>query len=291
MPLRGRLPQFRSGTNDSDRRNPRPGDDLGRAKLAFVPHLAIWDSRWTASITKFVEAGGTLIVGARTGTRDEHNHVLTSPAPGPLAELCGVRVGEFGRIPAVGASSILAGSVFQVETTATGRVAESARRKHSVDLGSGEPVEAGHVYELLEPADGTNVVGRWAARFLKGQAAITRRQVGSGSVIYVGTYLTHALVGQLFDPLFAEYGIAPPFAVPAGVEVTTRSAPDRTLTFVQNTTADTVDIDAPGGAFRLQPYGSTMLTSSGIAPASPPRPNLASANGWYSDMLATHNSA
>ena len=238
-----------------------PGDDISRAKVAFVPHLPIWDERWTESLSRFVENGGTLVVGARTATRDERNHVLTLTPPGPLAALCGISVSEFGRLPAAGAGSILSGAVFQVEATSSGRVAESARRKHALDLGSEGPVEAVHGYEILEPAQGTEVLARWTSRFLAGEPAITRRQLGAGSVIYVGTYLTRALVAQLFDPLFDDMGINAPLGVPPGVEVTTRSAVGRTLTFVQNTMGEAVEIVLPDRKLLLPAYGSTILRS------------------------------
>jgi beta-galactosidase len=240
-----------------------PGDDLSRVKIAFVPHLAIWDERWTEPLSRFVENGGTLVIGARTATRDARNHVLTQTPPGPLAGLCGVSVAEFGRLPAPGASSILSGAVFQIEATSSGRVAESARRKHALDLGAQDPVEAAHGYEILEPAEGTEVVARWTSRFLAGEAAITRRHQGAGSVIYVGTYLTHALVAQLFDPLFGAAGVRPPLDVPPGVEVTTRSAPGRRLTFVQNTMGEAVEIALPDRKLLLPAYGSTIMRALG----------------------------
>lgn len=238
-----------------------PGDDLSKAKIAFVPHLAVWDERWTRSLTRFVENGGTLVIGARTATRDGNNHVLTSTPPGPLAELCGVKVTEFGRLPAAGASSILSGGVFQVETTASGRTAESARRKHALELGTADPVEAVHGYEILEPTEGTEVIARWTSRFLAGEAAITRRRLGAGSVIYVGTYLTHGLVSKLFEPLFAENGIRPPLDLPPGVEVTTRSARGRHLTFLQNTMAEAVEIALPQRMLLLPAFGTAILKS------------------------------
>lgn len=235
-----------------------PGDDLPKVKIAFVPHLAIWDERWSESLSRFVEAGGILVVGARTATRTRNNHVSTQTPPGPLAELCGVRVAEFGRLPALGASSVLSGAVFQVETLRSGRMAESARREQFVDFG-GEPVQAQHGYEILEPAAGVEVLARWNARFLTGEPVITRRRLGAGSVIYVGTYLTHPLVARLFEPLFAEAGVRPPMTLPAGVEVTTRSGPGTVLTFLQNTTDEPRTFDTPDGAIELRGFGSTIL--------------------------------
>jgi beta-galactosidase len=199
-----------------------------------------------------------LVVGARTATRDDNNHILTTTAPGALSELCGVTVEEFGRIPAPGANAVLNGSVFQVEKMSAGRAAESARREYMIDLG-GERVRAAYGYEVLRPQADTDVLARWSSRFLAGEAAITRRRVGAGAVLYVGTYLTHALVGQLFGPLFKELGVAPPLALPAGVEASTRSNGSRRLTFVQNTSAEPATVAGPVGPIALGGYGCTIL--------------------------------
>lgn len=239
-----------------------PGDDISRARLAFVPHLALWDERWNPSLEAFVEAGGILVVGARSATRDACNQMLTSTPPGPLAALCGATVAEAGRLPAPDANAIIAGGVFQVEPQGSGRLAESARRRHSIALETGANVAAAHGYELLEPAEGVETLARWNSRFLAGGAAITRRRLGAGSVIYVGTFLTHELAARLFEPLFAEAGIRPVLDVPAGVEVSTRSSGDRILTFVQNTTCEPVTIRLPGHDLHLPAYGSTMLKSA-----------------------------
>ena len=236
-----------------------PGDDLSQAKVAFVPHLAVWEDRWTASLRRFVEGGGILVVGARSGTRDGNNHVLRSTAPGPLTDLCGVSVVEFGRLPAPGASGIISGGVFQVESTRQGSLAESSRRAHAIDLGGEETIQAAHGYEILEAAEGVEVIGRWASRWLEGRPAITRRRLGAGEVVYVGTYLTHALVAQLFDPLFVRAGVTPILDAPRGVEVTTRSGPAGTLTFLQNCLAEPVEVNTPDGLVRLPAYGCTIL--------------------------------
>jgi beta-galactosidase len=237
-----------------------PGDDLSRVKVAFVPHLPVWDERWTASLTAFVEQGGILVVGARSATRDRNNHVLESAAPGPLAELCGVTVRELGRLPALGASGIVSGGVFQVENMRSGAAAESARRTHFVQLPGAQPVQAAHGYEILEPLSGTEVIGRWTSRWLAGEAAITRRQLGAGAVLYVGTYLTHPLVAEIFEPLFEGQGIRPPMEAPAGVEVTTRTGAGRTLMFLQNTRDEALDVETPEGRLRLAPFECSIIS-------------------------------
>lgn len=238
-----------------------PADDFTRAKVAFVPHLPVWDEAWTPGVEAFVEAGGVLVVGARSATRDRNNHVLTETPPGPLADLCGVEIVESGRLPAPGANALLSGPIFQVERTSQGRAAESARRRHFIEIPGGEPVEAAHGYEVLAPSEGTEVLARWSSRFLAGQPAATRRRRGLGSVVYIGAFLTPELTDRLLGPILAEAGASPILAgAPYGVEITTRSKPGLTLTFVQNTTGQTLDTPSPEGAITLEPYETRVFS-------------------------------
>jgi beta-galactosidase len=110
-------------------------------------------------------------------------------------------------------------------------------------------VTAAHLYELLKVAPGTEVIGRWASRFAEGQAAITSRKIGKGNVIYLGTYLSDALVEVIADQVLAPAGIVPLIAnMPAGVEATIRECKDRRLLFILNTLGEPAIIgNVPAG--------------------------------------------
>lgn len=91
-----------------------------------------------------------------------------------------------------------------------------------------------------------------------GRAAITNRKVGRGRAVYIGTYLTEALVEGLADQLFAHTGIAPLIAdLPANVEVTVREAADRKLLFVLNTDEGRVEVSS-------LPTGVDLLTGKEV---------------------------
>ena len=232
-----------------------PEDDLSRIKLLYVPHWAMWKPEWNANVESFVKNGGTLVIGAMTGTRDEHNHIPTVLAPGRgLSELCGVRVEEFGRVAEPGADGLfgLNGTEFGLHNPAKRLSAGSAARRYKFVLGNQEH-EAAHLYELLDVDPDVEVLGRWSNRFASGRAAITSRKVGEGSAIYMGTYLTAALAESLAEQVFARAGIAPLVAdLPANVEVTVREAADRKLLFVLNTDGADVEVKClPGGGTDL----------------------------------------
>jgi len=241
-----------------------PEDDLTPLKAYYVPHWVMWQDAWTAHLEAFAKAGGTVIFGARTGSRDTNNHVIRETQPGrSISALAGVTVEDFGLLAAPGASGLF-------NPPARGE-AESARRKYHFTLGN-KQVEAGHWWEQVIPANGTDVLACWSDRFLDGEAAITSRQVGAGRVIYMGTYLTRELTENFFAEVFASARIEPLLPdLPAGVEVTMRENASRHLLFIQNTNAEPVSVAgipagrdllrgaSVAGTLALQSYGCAVI--------------------------------
>ena len=134
------------------------------------------------------------------------------------------------------------GGRFGANTVRKKLPATSASRQYELKIGNAQ-VTAAHLYELLNVAPGTEVIGRWASRFAEGQAAMTSRKVGKGNVIYLGTYLSDALVEVLADQVLAPAGIVPLIAdMPAGVEATIRESKDRRLLFILNTLGELADV-------------------------------------------------
>ncbi|CAN7275291.1 beta-galactosidase [Pararhizobium sp. LjRoot238] len=249
-----------------------PEDDLSRIKLLYIPHWVMWKPDWDEKVEAFVRNGGTLVVGAMTGTRDVNNHIPRVQAPGQgLSRLCGVRVEEFGRVAEPSADGLFAlpPTEFGLHVPATRLSASSSSRRYRFTLGNREH-EAAHLYELLEPDVDVEVLGRWSNRFTSGRAAITSRKAGEGHAVYLGTYLTDSLAEGLADQLFARAGIEPLILdLPPNVEVTMREAEDRRLLFVLNTDEEPVEVSSvPAGTDLLtgkEVTGSLLLGPHGCA--------------------------
>ena len=253
-----------------------PEDDLSPLKILYVPHWTIWQSQWTARIEAFARQGGTVILGARTATRDANNQVIRDTAPGfGLSALAGVTVEEFGRLAPADGNELFPLGERRLGASRRPRFAtESSRRRYTFTFGNRE-MTAGHLYELLKPAPETEVIGAWSNRFASGKAAITARQVGHGAVIYVGTYLTADLVAHFAPSVLARAGVHPLLPnLPEGVEVTIRQAADRQLMFILNTREQPIQVQGlpegidlltgaavEGQAMRLESYGCSIVQS------------------------------
>jgi beta-galactosidase len=193
-----------------------PADDLSDLDLYIIPHWAAFDPAWVENLAAFVERGGVLVVGARTGSKDMNNHVIAQTPPGVLAPLCGVTVEEYGH-----------------QNDPDGRPLW-------VTLPSGES-QSQTWYEVLKPTQaGVSVIGVWKGRRLGGQPAVTLRRAGQGAVIYAGAYLTQDLLASLLPEIEKQRAIPRLWpAAPQGVQVARREDAKHELWFFIN------DSDAP----------------------------------------------
>jgi beta-galactosidase len=222
-----------------------PSDDLSGLKLYIIPHWTVFDPAWLANLEAFVRQGGTLVLGARSATRDLNNNVVAEPLPGALRALAGVIVEEYGRQNA------------------------PEKRPLHIQLESGS-IASTLWYEALQPQVGTEVPAHWQGRHLTGQPAITLRRLERGHVVYVGSYLTKELVDALLPRLAKLSGASPllPSAV-SGVEIVRRDGAGKRLWFFINHAEETITLrDVPHGADLITDdviVGTLMLHANGVA--------------------------
>lgn len=229
-----------------------PQDDLAGIKVLYVPHWVMWNDVWNDNVESFINRGGTLVIGAMTGTRDKNNHIRDELPPGDgLSSLSGVRVEEFGRLCAPGASGLFRRSGPSnngMYVPSPEMDSSSASRRYYIEL-LGERLLAAHLYERITIDDDVEVIGRWASRFLIDEPAITCRRSGQGYVYYVATYLTDELVSTLSQYLFEKANVTPLIkGAPVGIEASLRKSGEKSILFVSNTTNENLVVNnVPSG--------------------------------------------
>ncbi len=72
--------------------------DIQKYKVLIYPHATILTSETAALLSAYVENGGKVIFGCRTGYKNENGHCYMAPFPGPVSELCGITVEDFSLI-------------------------------------------------------------------------------------------------------------------------------------------------------------------------------------------------
>ncbi len=164
-----------------------PDRDLSGYRVVIAPSLTLANDALAASLTRALDSGATLLLGPRSGAYRPDMRVHER-APGPLETLSGVRV---GRVDALRPGS-------------GERIAVEPELRSTL----GEGLEYHTWADLLEPADGTEVWGRYACAAYEGVAALTLRRHGSGRCLTLGAWLAPEGWGRLATLLAAQAGIA-----------------------------------------------------------------------------------
>jgi len=213
-----------------------PRDDLSRYALVIAPRLYCVDQRTAANLRRFVDAGGVLCLTPRSGVVDEYNTVFDVPAPGPLREIAGVEVDDYGALdqPVALKGDAVAGS------------AKAEVWADEIVLTTAQPVAT------------------YAEGWLDGMPAVTVNGFGKGKVVYVGTVLREGALATFLVWLANLAGVAPVLATPAGVRALERRSDTERYLFLLNFT------DAPQsvslGEQWSDAFDDAVLTKAVITP-------------------------
>lgn len=187
-------------------------EDLSKYKVIVYPHAAIMTDETAGLLTRYVEQGGKLFFGARTGYKNPTGQCYMRPFPGPVAELCGITVEDF---------TLIKGTIQAAELKWEGRVPSGTKT-----------VAFNEVLSVQNPE--AEVIAHYASEYYKGEPALTRRAVGKGEVWYYGAAYSEPVVDAILDELRVSTPIADWLEVPAAVELGIRSSEDASYAFLLN---------------------------------------------------------
>jgi beta-galactosidase len=188
-----------------------PEAPLNPYKLVIAPHLHLIDDLVAAHMLRYIENGGHLVLGIRSGVKDAFNALHPCRQPGPLASVLGATVEEYYAL----AEAIPVGGA----------------------IGEG----SAHIWaEQLHPETDVEVLLRYGASngWLDDQPAMVTRVYGKGRITYLGAWFEPSLMAKAMEWCTAISQIAAPEliagSVPAGVEVCQRIKRDAHYTIVIN---------------------------------------------------------
>jgi beta-galactosidase len=175
-----------------------PNVSLDQYKLVVAPHLYLISKDRAEHLAAYVKNGGHLVLGPRSGLKDEFNALLTLRQPGYLAEALGGHVDQF----------------YALEKTvpATG------------SLGDGEVSVWAEQLKISSPD--AEVLLRYGKSngWLDGQPCAITRPYGRGRITYVGAVLDEKLVTAAAQWMAKVSEITPAFGpVPDGIEASRRA--------------------------------------------------------------------
>jgi beta-galactosidase len=183
--------------------------DLSTYAMVFAPAMNVLPRSTAEKWLAYVSNGGLLILGPRTGMKNEDNGLQTNGQPGPLVDALGAKVAQYYALDAPvevhGADVTGKANVWAEELTPT----------------------AADTHVLMSYGDGNS--------WLKDKPAVVERSVGRGKIVYVGATLDVAALSGLLAPLLKEKGVAPLIPdLPEEVEVMERSSGARRIWIVEN---------------------------------------------------------
>jgi beta-galactosidase len=167
-------------------------------KLVVAPDLNVIPEDLAKHLLDYVRSGGHLVLGPRSGMKDEVNGLLPQRQPGFLAEALGGRVEQYfaleKNVPISGAWGEGEGSVWAEEM------------------------------KILAPDTGTLIRYGKGNGWLDGQPAAITRRYGKGRITYIGAVLDDKLMASAAEWMIHTAGVTPVLGpLPDGVEVSRRS--------------------------------------------------------------------
>ncbi len=224
-----------------------PDAPLDGYKVVVAPALNVLPQAIADRLIAYVKQGGHLVLGPRTGMKDQYDALNPERQPGPLVDLLGGSVTQFYALN------------YPVPV--------------SGDAGSGTADVWAETLTATSPE--TKVLMRYGASngWLDGQPAVLEREVGKGSITYIGTWLDPELISKLTASWLEQAGVQPIVPnTPDGVEVCERAGNGKTVLILINHSTDPQHVALPGemtdllgsggsrvGAVDLPKYGVAVL--------------------------------
>ena len=182
--------------------------ELAKYPVLIYPHAGIMTEARAKLLEDYVQQGGTLIIGCRTGYKDATGKCVMLPQPGLLGKLSGSDVTDF-------------------------TFASPAEEAPTI-LWDGEALPAPIFADILHPAEDTKVLACHNTSYFKGQPALTEHPYGAGRVLHWGAGFSVAAVRKLLSYT----GVAEPFQdvaqLPENVELVVREKDGKQYLFVLN---------------------------------------------------------
>lgn len=205
--------------------------DISGYKIVCAPALYVTDSTTVKRLRDFTENGGTVVLTARSGVKDENNNCIMEPLPTVYRELVGCHVTEYDPI---------------------------GWDKAKVRFTDGEEYECKQWCDILE-TDTAETAASYSSGFYAGQPAVTVNSYGGGKAFYIGTVGTRRMYEKAAKQILDASGIPYIEGLPENVEVTTRTGSGITARFVFNNSDLERTFELNGEKLHLDPFEMKII--------------------------------
>jgi beta-galactosidase len=222
-----------------------PYAPLDGYRLVVAPDLNVMPEDMAEHLLEYARKGGNLVLGPRSGMKDQYNALLPQRQPGFLVDALGGRVEQYyallDNVPVSG------------------------------DWGSGEATIWAE--QLKSTAPDAQVLLKYGASngWLDDQPAVLTRPYGKGRITYIGAILDDKLMSTAASRIVEQSGVTPAFGpVPDGVDVARRESAGKKIFVIVNFNREAERVELPhamkallgsvsGTSIELPPYGVAIL--------------------------------
>jgi len=209
-----------------------PDAPLAGYKIVIAPGLNVLTEPMSRHLIDYVNGGGHLVLGPRSGMKDTYNALQTARQPGPLIPLLGGRVEQFyalnEEVPVSGAWG-------------SGRARLWAEQLKAASSGVETPLTYG-------------ASNGW----LDGQPAVISRKAGKGRITYIGAWLDDNLMRVATKWMIGLAGLQAALGpVPEGVEVSRRVGDGKEVFVLVNHTKSPQHVALPRTMRRVLEEGAS----------------------------------
>jgi len=192
--------------------------DFSRYKMIIMPTAFMATEQSAASLKTFAEAGGTVLLGVRSGFKTVDNQVIDQPLPGLFRELVDITVDDWYSIPP--------GNSFDLRSTIPNLVGSATIWAEALKLGT-------------SVSQSTNPELQTLAHYISGPfvsyAALVEHKIGVGRALYLGWYPDDSQAEALMVYLTAQAGISSQVQLPDGMIILRRGQHFILLNFTEKT--------------------------------------------------------
>ena len=221
-------------------------EELARYKMLIYPHPTILTEDTAELLKAYCQRGGILVLGARTGYKDEYGRCPMRPMPGFARELCGAQVEDYTFV----------------------RPEEPPVRIRW----NGALLDAPVFHDLLAPVEGGEVLAAFDGGYYHDTPALIRKRHGQEGASY---YLGAGFSKGMAEALLRAHGLLSPYAgiiaCPQAVELACREKGASAYFFALNYAGSTQVLqflqplkdaftgETCSGPFALAPYGAGVF--------------------------------
>lgn len=225
-----------------------PYAPLDAYKLVVAPDLNVLPKDMADHLIAYVRNGGNLVLGPRSGMKDQFNTLQPQRQPGDMVEALGGRVEQYYAL--------------EQDVPVSGK------------WGTGQAsVWAEQLKTTAPDAEALMQYGK-SNGWLDNQPAVITRPYGKGRITYIGAVLDDKLMAAVADAIVKQSGVKAAFGpVPDGVEVCPRSGDGKRVYVLINFTQEPRKVSVPrsmklvfagreGTSVELPPYGVEVLAEA-----------------------------